>query len=77
MARYERLFEETRNSRRTIADALDLLRDARGLKDSDQANIRIELLKLPSGDVGRAIQFFRLRSNRLGRQPGRERGKTA
>ncbi len=58
MVRYERLFEEARNSRRTIADALDLLRDARGFKDSDQANIRIELLKLPSGDVVGLVNLF-------------------
>lgn len=58
MARYERLFEEARTSRRTIADALDVLRDARDFKDGDRAKIGIGLLKLPSGDVVGLVNLF-------------------
>jgi hypothetical protein len=51
MLEHERLFEERRKSRRTIADAIDVLRDACGFSDHDHAAIRIGPLHLSSGDA--------------------------
>jgi hypothetical protein len=51
MRQYQRLFEESRNSRRTIADALDILREVADFKDHHRAEIRIGPLRLSSGDV--------------------------
>jgi hypothetical protein len=41
MRPYERLSEERRNSRRTIADAIEVLRDKAGFAKDDHAQIRI------------------------------------
>jgi hypothetical protein len=46
-----RLQEEHRNSRRSIADAIDVLRDRGGFGDDDCAKIRIGLIRLPSDHV--------------------------
>jgi hypothetical protein len=51
MRKYERLLEEGRNSRRTIADALEVLRSVAAFNEHDRAEICIGLLRLPSGDV--------------------------
>jgi hypothetical protein len=51
MPAHERLFEELRKSRRTIADAIEVLRDAGGFSDHDHAEVRIGPLHLSSGDV--------------------------
>jgi hypothetical protein len=51
MRHYERLAEQDRLSRRTIVDALEVLREFAGFQADDLAKIRIALLKLPSADV--------------------------
>lgn len=58
MRQYERLFEQKRNSRRTIADALDVLCKEAGFAKDDRAQIRIGLLQLPSSDVVGLVQIF-------------------
>jgi len=51
MSEFQRLFEEDRSSRRTIADAIEVLRQACDFNSHDRAEIRIGPLPLPSGDV--------------------------
>ena len=51
MRYYERLAEDDRMMRRTIADALEVLREFAGFKATNHAEIRIGLLKLPSSNV--------------------------
>jgi hypothetical protein len=51
MSEFQRLFEEDRNSRRTIADAIEVLRQARDFKSNDRAEIRIGSLRLSPRDV--------------------------
>jgi hypothetical protein len=51
MPAHKRLLEELRKSRRTIADAIEVLRDAGGFSDHDHAEVRIGPLHLSSGDV--------------------------
>jgi hypothetical protein len=55
---YERLSEESRNSRRTVADVLEVLRESAGFTDADRATINIGLLQLPSGDIVGLVQIF-------------------
>jgi hypothetical protein len=52
MRQYQRLLEDHRNSRRTIADALEVLREVGGFKDHHHAQVCIRRLSLPSGVVG-------------------------
>jgi hypothetical protein len=58
MRQYDRLFEETRNSRRTIADAVYVLEKAAGFGEHDRAQIRIVSLGPPSGDVTGLVGIF-------------------
>lgn len=51
MPEYQRLREESKQSRRTIADALEVLREAADFEEDDRAEIRIGPLQLPSGHV--------------------------
>ena len=44
MPQYERLSEEARNSRRTMADAIEVLHEKAGFGKSDCAEISIGLL---------------------------------
>jgi len=55
MRRYVRLSEEGRTSRRTIADALEVLRNA-GFAENDRAETSIGLLNLPSTEVVGLVQ---------------------
>jgi hypothetical protein len=47
----QRLLEKDRSSRRTIADAIEVLRQACDFNSQDRAEIRIGPLRLSSGDV--------------------------
>jgi hypothetical protein len=58
MPYYERLQEEQRTQRRTIADALEVLRQNAGFKGSDRAEIWIGPLQLPSGEVASLVSTF-------------------
>jgi hypothetical protein len=51
MRQYQRLLEEGRNLRRTIADALEVLREVGDFKDHHRAEVRVGTLPLPSGHV--------------------------
>jgi hypothetical protein len=51
MSEFQRLFEEDRRSRRTIADAIEVLRQTCDFNSHDRAEIRIGPLRLSSGDV--------------------------
>jgi hypothetical protein len=51
MSEFQRLFEENRSSRRTIADAIEVLRQTCDFNSHDRAEIRIGPLRLSSGDV--------------------------
>ena len=51
MRQYERLAEQDRLSRRTIMDALEVLRQIADFQADDHAEIHIGLLKLPSAAV--------------------------
>jgi hypothetical protein len=51
MRQYQRLFEESRKLRLTIADALEVLREATEFKEHHRAEVRIGPLQLPSGEV--------------------------
>jgi DNA methylase len=55
---YERLQEQERTQRRTIAEALEVLRQNAGFKDTDRAKIRIGPLQLPSGEVASLVCIF-------------------
>jgi hypothetical protein len=57
MPQYERLSEERRNSRRTIADAIEVLHDKAGFAERDHAQIRIGPFRLPSGEVVGLVQI--------------------
>jgi hypothetical protein len=54
---YERLAEEYRTSRRTMADALAVLQDHAGFSENDRAEIRIGGLKLPSAEIVGLVQI--------------------
>jgi hypothetical protein len=58
MTQYERLSEENRNSRRTIADIIEVLRNEGGFCDDDRAQIRVGLGKLPSAEVVGVVQIL-------------------
>jgi hypothetical protein len=58
MPQYERLSEEARNSRRTMADAIELLHQNVGFGENDRAEISIGLLKLPSSEVVGLVQII-------------------
>ena len=51
MSKFQRLFEEDRSSRRTIADAIEVLRQACDFNSNDRAEIRIGPLRLSPRDV--------------------------
>jgi hypothetical protein len=51
MKQYQRLCEESRNLRRTIADAVDVLREIADLNEHSRAEVRACPLRLPSGDL--------------------------
>jgi hypothetical protein len=51
MAEFQRLFEEDRKSRRTIADAIEVLRQACDFNSNDRAEIGIGSLRLSPRDV--------------------------
>ena len=51
MQKYERLSGGQHEARRTVADALEVLRSSVGFTDNDRATIRIDLLRLPSRQV--------------------------
>jgi hypothetical protein len=57
MPQYERLCEEGRISRRTMADAIEVLHEKAGFGDNDRAEISIGLLKLPSAEVVGLVQI--------------------
>jgi hypothetical protein len=57
MRQYNTLFED-RNSRRTIADVVDVLHQVAGFGEHDRAQIRIGPLRLPSGDVTGLVGIF-------------------
>jgi hypothetical protein len=48
---FEILFAVRRNSRRTIVDAIEVLREAAEFKEHNRAEIRVGGLRLPSGQV--------------------------
>jgi hypothetical protein len=56
MRPYRRLREETRNSRRTIADALEVLRELGDFKEHHCAEIHVGGLRLASGEVIGLVQ---------------------
>jgi hypothetical protein len=58
MLQYERLAEEHRLSRRTLADALEVLRARAGFTERDRAVIRISRFQLQSGHVVGLVQIF-------------------
>jgi hypothetical protein len=58
MPQYERLSEETRDLRRTTADAIEVLHVEAGFGGSDRADIRIGFLKLPSAEVVGLVQII-------------------
>ncbi len=58
MRQYQRLSEEARNSRRTMADAVEVLREQAGFGENDRAEICIALLKLPSAEVVGLVQIM-------------------
>jgi hypothetical protein len=51
MPEHQRLLEEQRNSRRSIADAINVLCEAVGFGAHDRAKIRIGLMCLPSDNI--------------------------
>jgi hypothetical protein len=51
MSEFQRLFEEDRSSRRTIADAIEVLRQACDFNSNDRAEVRIGPLRLSPRDV--------------------------
>lgn len=51
MRPYQRLAEDDRMRRRTIADALEVLRDRAGFSDGDRATIHVGRLRLPSSQI--------------------------
>jgi hypothetical protein len=57
MPQYERLCEEGRISRRTMADAIEVLHEKAGFGANDRAEISIGLLKLPSAEVVGLVQI--------------------
>ncbi len=67
MRQYQRLREESRNSRRTIADALEVLREVADFKAGDRARVRIGRLTLPSSKVVGlvVVQFEAARGERV------------
>jgi hypothetical protein len=58
MPKCQRLSEEGRNSRRTIADAIEVLHEQTGFGGADQANIRIGLLTSPSAQIVGLVNIF-------------------
>ena len=58
MPQYERLCEEGRISRRTMADAIEVLHEKAGFGDNDRAEISIGPLKLPSAEVVGLVQII-------------------
>jgi len=58
MVQFERLFEENRNLRRTIADVIEVLHNEVGFCDDDRAQIRVGLGKLPSAEVVGLVQIL-------------------
>jgi hypothetical protein len=48
---FEIQFPKRRNSRRTVADAIEVLREAADFNENDRAEIRVGGLRLPSGRV--------------------------
>jgi hypothetical protein len=57
MRQYQRLLEDRRNSRRTVADALEVLREVGGFKENDHAQVHVGALRLPSADVVGLIEI--------------------
>jgi hypothetical protein len=51
-----RLEEERRDSRRTIADALEVVRQALGFDETPRGQIRLYSLRLPSGDCPMMVE---------------------
>ena len=51
MLRYEILAESDRGKRRTIADALEILRTNADFKEGDVADVRLGSLRLPSAEI--------------------------
>lgn len=58
MPHYERLAEEHRHLRRSVADALDVLHTCAGFTERDRAVICIGRFQLPSRDIVGAIQIL-------------------
>jgi hypothetical protein len=58
MPQYERLCEEGRISRRTMADAIEVLHEKAGFGDNDRAEMSIGLLQLPSAEVVGLVQII-------------------
>ncbi len=56
-SKYERLSEEQRTSRSTIADAVDVLREAVDFKGRDRAKVVIGSLRLPSDEMVGLVQL--------------------
>jgi hypothetical protein len=64
---YEVLAEQHRRSRRTMADAMAVLRDHVDFAETDRAEIRVGRLKLPSAEVVGLVQTVFI-------QPGSDKG---
>jgi hypothetical protein len=58
MPQYDRLREGGRNSRRTMADAIEVLHEEVGFAANDHAEIVIGRLKLPSAEVVGLVQII-------------------
>lgn len=58
MRQYKRLAEADRMKRRTIADALEVLRQSADFCGHDRAEIKVGLLQLPSRELVGLIQIL-------------------
>lgn len=58
MLEYQRLFEEDRQSRRAVTDAVAVLRQNAGFTDQDRAKMRVGRLRLPSGETVGLIEVL-------------------
>jgi hypothetical protein len=58
MRNYERLLEDKRTSRRTVADAIAVLEQSAAFGSDDTATIQVGRLQLPSGEVAGLVQVI-------------------
>jgi hypothetical protein len=52
---FVRLLDATRVARRTIADAIEVLREKANFEADDRANVHVGLLALPAGNIAGLI----------------------